>query len=174
MPPDTSALPSVEFDFTDAEVKAVYAILSSLQPRQRSLISSVIIPLLLMSGLMAWAAEHNLSSNTFGILLILTTISYLAGQFALRYEIVSNARIRTLTAYKDDPCSGVLAAWRSARMASRSRRPPWQTSTATRPSRKSRRATGLSWWSWDTLLEPSWCLCVRSRATLRRRSSCKT
>jgi len=103
MPPGTSALPSVEFDFTDAEAKAVYAILSSLQPRHRSLVSSVIVPLLLMGGLMAWATAHNLSSNAFGMLLILTIISYLAGLFALHYEILRNARIRTLTAYKYDP-----------------------------------------------------------------------
>ena len=94
MPPDISALPSVEFDFTDAEVKAVYAILSSLQPGHRSLVSSVIVPLLLMGGLMAWAAPHDLSSNTFGMLLIPTIISYLACHFALRYEILRNARIR--------------------------------------------------------------------------------
>ena len=94
MPPDTSALPPVEFAFTDAEVKAVYAILSSLQPRSpayRSLISAVIVPLLLMGGLMAWAAAHNVSSNTFGMLLILTTISCLAGHFALRFEILRSA-----------------------------------------------------------------------------------
>ena len=75
----------MEVDFTDAEVKAVYAILSSLQPRHRSLVTSVIVPLLLMAGLMAWATAHDLSSNTFLVLLILTIIGYLAGQFALRY-----------------------------------------------------------------------------------------
>jgi hypothetical protein len=45
-----------------------------------------------------WAAAHNLSSNTFGMLLILTIISYLAGHFALRFEILRNARIRALNA----------------------------------------------------------------------------
>jgi hypothetical protein len=106
MLPDTSALPPVEFAFTDAEVKAVYAILSSLRPRppaHRSLVSALIVPILLMGGLMAWAAVHNLSSNTFGMLIVLTIISYLAGYFALRYEILSNARLRALKAYKEDP-----------------------------------------------------------------------
>jgi hypothetical protein len=106
MIPDTSALPPVEFAFTDAEVKAVYAILSSLQPRlpaHRSLVSALIVPLLLMGGLMAWAAAHNLSSNAFGMLIVLTIISYLAGHFALRYGILGNARQRALKAYKEDP-----------------------------------------------------------------------
>jgi hypothetical protein len=106
MPPDTSGLPPVEFAFTDAEVKAVYAILSRMQarsPAYRSLVSAIIVPLLLMGGLMVWAAVHNLSSNTFGMLIILSIISYLAGHFALRYEILRNARIRALKAYKEDP-----------------------------------------------------------------------
>jgi hypothetical protein len=174
MAPSVSGSRSVEFIFTDAEVKAVHDILLSVQRRQpayRSLISALIVPAILLGILMAWAAVQQVSSTTFGLLIVLSMSSYLAGYLALRYEIERAAFKRTVQAYKEDPLfQGIRSialrpdglAFTTKAMANLY---PYTAITDVETH------SGLLWCCWGMPLALSSCLCAPSSNPPMRKTS---
>lgn len=103
----TTATKSVVYALTDADLNSYFGLLAKRQKRSTgfrdSIVTALLAPLALGGLAMAWAAYARSSSDAFGVLLIAGGIAYLTGVLALRHEVLSNHRRKSVELNRNDP-----------------------------------------------------------------------